>query len=288
MRFIPLLLLVACSSSSSTSSPPSTTPSNDTSTAIAAECLEGGAGVTTDGWTSTIGNDAVSTTKGNVGVAIVYALTIDDELRSASHFAEGVWDKLLGPDFTAGTRTSGGDGTGLLAYASGTATEKASGKTVFVTVTADRNNGIAFPVIAIAPDEATMKATLATPDAISSMRRYNFFPLSCTGIVGTWSTSSLTANDTNAGIKVSSLQLDLTLSASSTYMLDAKVSTNTGSEQEHDTGSYTSAAQELAFTSNAGFRNKTFDAGFVAVKGGVGLYVVDRAFAGDAWLLFRK
>ncbi|MBX3193385.1 MAG: hypothetical protein KF819_40760 [Labilithrix sp.] len=296
--FVLVVAALACSSTNSSKNDDdnnSSTPdaggdgatTDPGSTSLAAECVEGGAGVTKDGWTRVIGGDFVTAKSGDVLVAIVYALTIDDELRAASHFAEGVWDRLLGADFTPGARTSGGDRAGELAFSSGTATEIATGAKVFITVTADRSNGVAFPVIAIAPDEATLTGALPTQTSVSEMRRYNYFPLSCTGIVGTWSTSSLTAVDTNAGVKVSSLRLDLILDAASTYTLDAKVSTNEGSEQETDTGSYTSAQQEIALTSKAGFRNKTYDAGFVAVRGGVGLYIVDREFSGDAWLLFR-
>lgn len=268
----------------------STTPA---STAIAARCLDGGAGDVKDGWTRTIGPGSVSAVSGNIGVAIVYSLTIDDELRAARHFAEGVWDRLLGDEYTVtGTRTSGGDDGGLLPFSSGTAVDKATGDTLHITVTASRYDGIAYPVVALAPDEATLAAKLATPEAIDAMRAYNAFPLSCGTAVGKWTTSSTNAVVTYdrggffTGIKVSSLQIDVAFDDALHYDWKAQVTDNSGQVSERENGAYTATEQQIDLASTDG-KNTTYDAAFVAVKGGIALSITNRQFSGNRWVLYR-
>lgn len=264
-----------------------------TTFAISPDCVQGGAGVTYNGWTMVITNDFVAAKNGDVIVAIAYSLSIDDGLRAADHLAEGVWDRLIGDEYTAGPRTSGGDGFGLIAYSSGPATENATGASVFIAVSVERHNGTALPVIAVAPDEATLRALLPTPESVAEMRRYNAFPLRCATLGGRWTSSSVDAYNTYdvfgffTGLVVSALRFDASFDSATHYTFRAKVTTNTGSQNEVDEGTYAATDTTIHLTSSAGFRDKTYDASFVGVRGGIALYIVDEQFSGDAWLLLR-
>ncbi len=285
-----LVATVACSGSSSSSGGGGTPVSTDT--AIAAQCKDGGEGFTADGWTRTIGPDFVTATSGDVGLAIVYSFPIDDPLRNASHFAEGVWDKLLGGEYTAGQRSSGGDGAGLLPYSEGPAVENATGNPVYLMVVAARDNGITFPVVAVAPSKQALEAKVASADALAALRGLNYFPLSCSGVGGSWTSSSVDAaatydaSGTFTGIFVSSLRLDVTFAASGQYTFKAKVSTNTGVQREDETGSFAVGDQLITLNGSSG-KKTNFDAGFVAVRGGIALQITDQQYVGDRWLLFR-
>lgn len=303
MRFIVIAAAALLGACTTTSSQGPSTPQDESgasgnenvtpgSTDIAARCVEGGEGATKDGWVRTIGSEGVTASDGHVAVVIVYSLPIDDAMRSAPHFAEAVWDKLIGDDYRAGTRTTGGEDYGQNAYASGTAVDKTTGDSIFVSVVAPRDNGVVYPVIAVAADEATLTAKLANADAVAAMRAYNSFPLSCASIVGNWTTESVNAVQTYdasgsyTGIKVSSLQIDLALDASHHYDWHANVTDNTGSQDESASGDYASDEGTVVLKSDEG-KTTTFDAGFVAVKGGLTLSIVDRQFSGDAWVLYR-
>jgi hypothetical protein len=285
-----ILLLAACGGGGS-SSP--TGPGNvSTDTSVAAQCRDGGAGVVRDGWTRTIGPEFVTAKKDDVALAIVYSFAIDDSIRNAANFAEGVWDKLLGGEYTAGQRTSGGDGAGLLPYAMGPAVEIATGNPVYVMVVAPRSNGIVYPTIAIAPDQQALEAKVASPDALANLRGLNFFPLDCTGVAGKWTSSSVDAVQTYdangyfTGITVTSLRIDVAFDPSGQYSFKAKVSSNTGVQREDESGSYTIGDQLITLNGSSG-KTTNFDAGFVAVRGGIALQITDQQFVGDQWLLFR-
>lgn len=245
-----------------------------------------------EGWTRTIGADGVSAKNGDVGAVIAYSLAIDDQLRAAPHFAEGVWDKLIGDDYTAGTRTSGGDGSGELAFSEGAATDKASGSQVYVMVVSERNNGIAFPIIAVAADQATLKAKLPTATSVNELRRLNAFPLRCTGLAGGWTSSDVSAAETYdasgsfTGLVVSALRIDLSFTADAKYTRKISVYQNTSEVKEDDSGSYAATDTAITLTSSAG-KTTNYGASYVAVRGGLALYIQNQQFSGDNFVLYR-
>ena len=284
------IVLAACGGGGSSSPTGPGTVSTDTS--VAAKCRDGGDGVVRDGWTRTIGDDYVTAKNGDVALAIVYSFAIDDPMRNAAHFAEGAWDKLLGAEYTVGQRSSGGDGAGLLPYSEGTAVEIASGNPVYVMVVAPRSNGIVYPTIAIAPSQQALKAKVASPDALAALRGLNYFPLDCTGVGGKWTSSSVDAVQTYdangyfTGINVTSLRIDVAFDPSGQYSFKAKVTSNTGVQREDETGTFTVGGQLITLNGSAG-KTTNFDAGFVAVRGGIALQITDQQYVGDQWLLFR-
>lgn len=280
-------------SSSGTSGASSSGGSLTEDTSVNARCLEGGAGDVKDGWTRTIGADGVTMLNGNVGVAVGWSLQIDDQLRAAPHFAEGVWDRLLGDEYEVqGTRTSGGDDFGQIAFSSGFAKEKASGSVIYITLTASRDNGVAFPVAALAADDLVLKQKFANPADIDAMRAYNAFPLSCSSIVGKWTTNNSNAvalydkYGSFTGIKVSSLQIDASFDTAKHYEWNVTVTDNTGVQAEDESGQYASGDLNIDLSSIAG-KATNYDAAFVAVKGGLALSVVNKQFSGNRWVFYR-
>jgi len=121
------------------------------------------------------------------------------------------------------------------------------------------------------------------------MHRYNFFPLECGSVVGSWSTSFSVAGASASavtGISVSSHRLDLTFTEAGGYHRDESANIDTKSEKVLEGGTFSAGDQELVLTSE-GATMTSFDAGYVALRGGLALSLVNRQFTGQRDLLLR-
>lgn len=120
----------------------------------------------------------------------------DDALR-AGDTTLNVWDRLLGSRYqVTGDRTTGGDGPGFTRYGYGAATEKATGKSVYIAITPEIDNGTAHPVVVIAPSQSDLQRALPDEKAVAALQRYNFMPLECQSIGGDWTSSFTSAAET--------------------------------------------------------------------------------------------
>ena len=121
-----------------------------------------------------------------------------------------------------------------------------------------------------------------------SCHRFNLFPLACGALEGAWTTSFSAAGTSPSsvtGISVSSYQLDLSFTGES-YHYDETAHLDTQRERLVEDGIFRAGDQELVLTGNQG-RVTSFDAAYVAVRGELALFLVNRQFSGDRTLLTR-
>ncbi|CAN5925591.1 hypothetical protein BH11MYX4_BH11MYX4_06490 [soil metagenome] len=237
-----------------------------------------------DGWKQIIGPDYVELSREDALVELDYAITLDAALLGDGHVIENLWTRVLGSRFTTGARNTSDEH-----FIYGPATETASGTPVFIGFANVSSNGVARPVAGIAKDEATFNALFANGDALFAMHRYNFFPLACGSVVGSWSTSFSVAGASASsvtGISVSSHRLDLSFADTGAYHRDESANVDTKSEKVIEDGTFAAGDYALVLTSDAA-KIASFDAGYVALRGGLALSLVNREFTGQRDLLLR-
>lgn len=237
----------------------------------------------TDGWTQIIGPDYVELSREDAIVELNWAIKLDDALRGGPGVLENLWTRLLSQRFSSGPRS-------IMAsdLVAGPATEIASGTTGFIGLASVTFNGTSRPVVGIAKDEASFRALFKDGDGLAAMHRYNNFPLACGALEGAWSTSFTVAGasaSTATGLTVSSFQMDLNF-AQRSYHLDQVARVDTRTEKVIEDGTFTAGDHELVLTSSVG-KVTSYDAGYVAVAGGLALSLVNRQFTGERDILLR-
>ena len=252
-------------------------------------CAPGSPELVLDGVTREIADEGVALRGPSYLAEVYYGLEIDDQLR-AGNIAENLWQRLVAPRFAlVGELTDGGQFE-RETWVRGTATEKATGASAYIGVAPSPKNGVAYPVVAIAADKASFDAQFPSFGSVEALRRYNDFPLSCGALAGKWTTSSATAVDTYngagayTGMSVVSDSLDLGFAADGTYTHEWSASVNGTFTRGTDKGTYTSGAREVVLNGQTEGVT-TYDAHFIAVKGGMSLYLVNRQYSGMAYAL---
>lgn len=260
-------------------------------TGIADECVNGGPSTAVDGWSRAIRADDLEMQKGAMRVELHYSIEMTDALRAGGGDVSGnVWDFLLGSRFRVKSRTIA-NGTANEQFAYGDAVDLATNAPVFIGVAPVVSSGVARPVIVIAPSRMEFDANFPSVASVVDMHRYNALPLSCTGLDGGWTSSFSSAAATYGasgaftGISVSSLSVDLAFADASAYTLHTKAFANGEGETRDDAGQYTAQDYGLTLTGQSGATE--YDAAFVAVKGGLALFMQNRQLAGDRYVLFR-
>lgn len=159
-----------------------------------------------DGWTSTIQNDWILVTKGDIKVYLFYALPFNGSdftgtgLRARDYY----WDNIVTKYFTVETKQyrDNGEMIGSLQpdYVEGLATDKATGEKRFIGMRLDNAPNTAYIVIASAKDEASLwqqfpKANGSGfgPSDLSNMSSYNKFAIGENDILGTWQDGNTSA-----------------------------------------------------------------------------------------------
>lgn len=254
---------------------------------IAAACADGGAATVVDGWSRAIHEDSLALENDGTKVELYYAFELTDALRAGGDVPPNVWDALLGSRYRVKSRATG---SGVVPIATGDAVDIASGNDVFIAVAPTVSNGVARPVVVIAPSRAAFESSFPTADAVTAMHRYNALPLSCAGLDGAWTSSFSSAAATYGatgaftGITVSSLSVELSFT-DGTFKLHTKAFANGASEVVDDDGKYVSEDYGVTLEGKRG--PTAYDAAFVAVKGGLALFLENRALSGDRQVLYR-
>jgi hypothetical protein len=146
-----------------------------------------------DGWNSTIAEDIVIVTKGNLRVFIYQSVAHNDETRSAGR--NWAWDHIVTRDFNIRSTQYRDHGQVMEAmqapYIEGLAVEKSSGRNVFIAMYSQSSSGRIFTTLAIAPDEQTFrnafpKAEDKYESDLNAMRGYNRFAVDARDLTGTW------------------------------------------------------------------------------------------------------
>ncbi len=159
-----------------------------------------------DGWTSTIQNDWVLVTKGDIKVYLFYALPFNGSdftgtgLRARDYY----WDNIVTKYYTVETKQykDNGEMIGSLQpdYVEGWATDKATGERRFIGMRLDNAPNTAYITICSAKDEASLWAQFPKangtgfgPSDLSNMSRYNKFAIGENDILGTWQDGNTSA-----------------------------------------------------------------------------------------------
>lgn len=264
--------------------------SGPTDGSVASACTDGGPSTVVDGWSRAVREDDLALEKDGIKVELHYALELTDALRAGGDVPANVWDALLGSRYRVKSRTTSTSSSTPIAV--GDAVDLATSQAVFVAVAPTSENGVARPVVVVAPSRAAYQSAFPSDDAVAAMHRYNALPLSCAGLAGAWSSSFSSAAATYAasgaftGITVSSAGVELGLQDGAKYTMHTKAFANGASETTDDAGTFVAEDYGLTLTGKSGATE--YDAAFVAVKGGVALFVENRAFSGDRWVLYRK
>lgn len=156
-----------------------------------------------DGWTSTIQNDWVLVSKGDIKVYLWYALPYNASDFSGTGVVDRdyYWDNYVSKYYTIETKQYKDNGEVMTSqkplYVEGWATDKQTGEKRFIGMRLDIAPNTAYITIGSAKDEAALwqqfpKANGGawSPSDLSNMGGYNKFAIGENDLLGTWQNSS--------------------------------------------------------------------------------------------------
>lgn len=269
---------------------PASAATGGAATGVSGVCAPGADGSVADGWARTVMPDYVLLEGNGMRVELHYALAYDD-VAGNGIITDRLWDRLLGGRYRAVQTFYGGEAFGLPYYTVGTATDLQTGDAAYVEVAESPENGLMRPAIVIARDEAAFTSAFKDSSAVVAMHRYNYLPLSCGSLAGTWTTSSSEAAEaydatgSYTGIFVAASSLDLAISEDGRYALHEQAYVNGTASDSDESGVVEVTGQGLALTSDEGKRTD-FTAAFVAVRGGLALFLQNRQYTGEQYVLY--
>jgi hypothetical protein len=234
-----------------------------------------------DGWKQTIGPSGLVLTRGNLTVELAWPFEITDALRQGDSELN-LWNAVLGARYQPGPLQHGELGELLLA---GPATERSTGRTVYIAFTSGANSGYANPVAVIGPDEATLRAFPGSQQLLA-LNGLNRFPLSCAEVQGRWKSGFHTAAERYAvgtgkflGVEAVGAWRDMTLERGS-FRRESKALLNGVFHERVETGRWSHDDWSLVLEPD-GEEAIAFDAAFVAVPSGFLLRLANKKFAAD-------
>jgi hypothetical protein len=147
-----------------------------------------------DGWISTIGDEKIIVTKGALRVFIYFTVAYTDASRSMDS-RDWAWDNIITRDFMPASKQYRDHGQVMSVmqapYVEGWAVEKSSGKRYFIALYTGSASGQMFPTLAIAPDEASLRAAFPKAEEkygsdLEKMRGANRFAVDTRDLPGNW------------------------------------------------------------------------------------------------------
>lgn len=241
----------------------------------------GGCSSTVDGWQVTTAPYGVVMTRGHLTAELPWPFPYTDELRQGE--SDGaVWRAALGSRYEPGPFQRGGWGSSRL---SGPATEKNTGRSVFIVFISGAESGIASPVALIGPDDS-IAAAYPNDSALGALADLNRFPLSCTDVEGHWKSGFSSVAERYAvgtgrymGIEAVAAWRDMTLDSGS-YRRESSALLNGTFQKRVDSGSWSHDDWSLVLEPE-GAEAKHFDAWYIAVQSGFLLKLRDQQFTSD-------
>ncbi|MBX2946330.1 MAG: hypothetical protein KF725_10895 [Cyclobacteriaceae bacterium] len=259
-----------------------------------------------DGWVSTIENDKVVVTKGAIKVHVYYPVSHNDASRHAGR--DFYWDNYLAKEFRILTKQYRDHGEVISSfqapYIEGTAIDTKTGKNCFLAMYVTSSNGNMFPVVAVMPDEATLRKTFPNAEKefdseLPGMSRYNRFAVALNDIIGKWSGGgSATANYYNAytgayaGMGAVAMSDKFEFFANSDYVskhqgASGMVGSMSTYSQEYK-GKATVSNWEIVLPNRWEGKTSKFNAWFEAVRGGRILNLQDMQYSGSRYSLVKE
>jgi hypothetical protein len=254
-----------------------------------------------DGWVSTIANDFVQVTKGNITVLLYYGLEITDELRSSNvEFSDYYWNQLVVPNYRVKSAYRYQEGVTYFRtyFIEGEAVNPQTGKSCYLALNVLVNSGVSTPVLAIAPDKNSYYQQFPEPKALGNMTGYNKFAVAAKDIVGTWEESSGSAvnlyntyTGNYAGMNSTQGYDKFMFNADGTYNsqhsgASSVYGVNTVFSQEYN-GKVTVTNWDMSMTKRWKDATENFNAQFEAVRGGRILHLQNKESTGIWYHLAR-
>jgi len=253
-----------------------------------------------DGWTATERPDHVEVTKGPITTLLFFGVQMTDQMRSNT--SEYFWARDVTPRFDVQTVARRQDARSVYRteYLEGDATERSTGRRVFIGMNVHSENGRARNIVVIAPDEATFHQLFPQPNDLERMMPYNRFSVAASDLTGHWSSSGsvvtqmyFRSTGESAGSNINSSNADFFVNADGSYTSRHVgafgMSGNTKAFSDTYTGQFTmNGGWEVTFTNRFKGNPDTFEAWFEIVQGGRVLHLVNVKATGIRYNLGRE
>ena len=260
-----------------------------------------------DGWISTLEENKVVVTKGSVRVHVYFPLNYDNASRSAGR--DFYWDNYLTKEFRILTKQYRDHGEMMTSfqapYVEGTAIDPLTNRNCFIAMYVTSSNGSMFPVVAIAPDETTIRSVFPqaenpTDSELPKMNKYNRFAVALPDLVGKWKGGDLTSvnyysvySGSYAGSAAIAMSDRFEFYANGDYISKHQgASGMVGGSMSTYSQEYKGVANvnkwEITLPNRWKGETSTFHIWFEAVQGGRVLHLVDKQFSSSRFDLMRE
>lgn len=140
-----------------------------------------------DGWDAAIKNDWVEVTKGSTTVLLHYGIAMTDEMRR--DISNAYWNQIAANKYNV-KNLYPTDYSVLkdfpYYFIQADATEKATGKNIFVSFQVIPKNGTAYCYEIITPTRSAFTQQFPTMDTIETLSGFNRFAIGKNDLIGTW------------------------------------------------------------------------------------------------------
>jgi hypothetical protein len=255
-----------------------------------------------DGWTSVVASDYVKTTKANIQVFIYYSFPITDQMRDSNlEFSDQFWNLLVVPNYSVKSAVRLQEGVTYFRtyFIEGEAIDPRTNKPCYLGLNVLVNNGVATPVLAMAPDKNSYYQQFPEPKKLGEMTNYNKFAITAKDIVGEWTYNSSSAvslyntyTGNYAGMNSTQSTDTFVFHADGTYSskhagASSVYGTNTVYTQEYK-GKLTATNWDLTLTNRFKDATENFNAQFEVVRGGRILHLQNKSATGIWYHLVRS
>jgi hypothetical protein len=253
-----------------------------------------------DGWSVTIGPDAVEGTKGALRTWQFWSAPFTVPTTGSAR--DAYWQRYVLPRFEITAIDERDDDlryTGLT-YLEGEGRDRRTGQPVYVGMFISTASGDATPIVAAAPDRAQLYALLPRPTDFDKVLGLNRFGIAPADLVGTWSEFDgaymsyyYVATGASAGMAGGSLSSRFGFAGDGSYWSEHKGAGGFVGAQRTFQQRYTGQARvdnlwQLTLTNRFNGATDTYRAHFRAIQGGRQLVLVNAASSGDRFALVRE
>jgi len=245
-----------------------------------------------DGWNAAIKSDWVEVTKSDTKVLLHYGITMTDEMRQ--DLSNSYWNKIAANKYEIKNlyRTNYSVLKDFPYYfVQADATEKATGKSVFVSFQVIPRNGTAYCYEIVTPTKSSFSQQFPTMDKIENLSGYNRFAIGKSDLVGTWQAGAgaftqyyFVSSGNYAGMNITVSNLKYVFVNGTNYRTEVKAVTNNVYASEKEIGKYTVSSWDVSTTDQKG-KLSNFSAWFEATKGGRILHLLNKKYTSEHYLL---
>jgi len=247
-----------------------------------------------DGWNAAIKSDWVEVTKGDTTVLLHYGITITDEMRR--DLSNSYWNQIAANKYQI--KNLYPTNYSVLKdfpyyFVQADATEKATGKNVFVSFQVIPKNGTAYCYEIVTPTKSSFSQQFPTMDKIENLSGYNRFAIGNSDLIGTWQAGAgaftqyyFVSSGNYAGMNITVSNLKYIFVNGSSYRTEVKAVTNSTYASEKEIGKYTVSNWDIS-TTDQNRKLSNFSAWFEATKGGRILHLLNKKYSSEHYQLAK-